>query len=111
MPRAQLRLDPRGERGFLHAFVDLKQMRVRFTDTDPDNFRSTFCRKRPDTSNGQKERAELDRAKFFTQREINVLRHITEERECQVHLRRISPTLNPPSQCYSVAGIERLTSN
>src|SRR6266436_9790173 len=91
MPRAQLRLDPRRERGFLHAFVDLKQMRVRSADTDPDNFRSTFCRKHPDTSNGQKERAELDHAKFFTQREINGLRHITEERERQVHLRRISP--------------------
>src|SRR6516162_9870995 len=91
MPRTQLRLDPCGERGFLHAFVDLKQMRVRFADTDPDNLRSTFCRKGSDTSNRQKERAELDRSKFFTQREINILRHIGEEREGQVHLRRISP--------------------
>ena len=34
MPWAQIRLQPGSERGFLDAFVDLKQMRVRLADAD-----------------------------------------------------------------------------
>src|SRR6266481_817132 len=51
MPGTQLRLQPSGERGFLHAFVDLEQMRVRFADADPNDFRSSLCRKCSDTAN------------------------------------------------------------
>jgi hypothetical protein len=39
MPRTKLRFDADGQRGFLYALVNLEQMRVRFADTDPDNFR------------------------------------------------------------------------
>ena len=42
MPRAKLRFDADGQRGFLHALVNLEQMRVRFADADPDNFRRGF---------------------------------------------------------------------
>ena len=41
MPWAKLRFDADGQRGFLHAFVNLEQMRMRFADADPDNFRRT----------------------------------------------------------------------
>jgi len=42
MPRPKLRFDADGQRGFLHALVNLEQMRVRFADADPDNFRRAF---------------------------------------------------------------------
>lgn len=42
MPGAKLRFDADGQRGFLNAFVNLEQMRVRFADADPDNFRRAF---------------------------------------------------------------------
>ena len=42
MPGAKLRFDTDGQRGFLHALVNLEQMRVRFADADPDNFRRAF---------------------------------------------------------------------
>ena len=47
-----------GERGFMHALVDLEQMWVRLADTDPNDFRSAFCRERSDADDGQKECAE-----------------------------------------------------
>ena len=62
MPGTKLRLETGSERGLLHSLVNLKQMRVCLTDTDPDNFRRTFCRKRSDADNGQEKRAELDRS-------------------------------------------------
>src|SRR5881628_3773861 len=65
MPRAQVRLQSGSERGFLHAFVDLEQMRMRLTHAYPNNFRSSFCGERPDTSNRQKEYTKLDCGEFF----------------------------------------------
>src|SRR6266446_3723081 len=66
-------------------------MRMRLPDADPDNFRSTLSGKGSDANNGQKESAELDRAEFFPQRKIDVVRHIAKETERQMHLRRIDP--------------------
>ena len=42
MPGAKLRFDADGQRGFLHALVNLEQMRVCFAEADPDNFRRPF---------------------------------------------------------------------
>src|SRR5438270_11974719 len=53
MPRFKLWFEPGSERGFLHALVNLEQMRVRLPDADPDNFRSPLCGKGPDPTNGQ----------------------------------------------------------
>ena len=68
MPRAKLRLEASGQRGFLHPFINLKQVRMRCTDADPDDFWRAFARKRSDANNGQKKGAELDCAEFFAQR-------------------------------------------
>src|SRR6266540_6880357 len=65
MPGAKLWFEPGSERGFLHALVNLEQMRMRLPDGDPDNFRGAFCGKDSNANNGQKEGAELDRAEFF----------------------------------------------
>jgi len=91
VPRSKLWLEPGSERGFLHALVNLKQVRMRLPDADPDNFRSAFCRKCPDANNRQKECAELDRAEFFPQPEIDVARHMAKETERQMHLSRVDP--------------------
>src|SRR4029077_10951063 len=91
MPWAQIRLQPGSERGFLDAFVDLKQMRVCLANPNPDNFRSAFCRKCSDAANRQEECAKLDRAELFAQRGIDIVWNIIEETECQVHLSRVSP--------------------
>ncbi len=91
MPGAQIRLQPGSERRFLHAFVDLKQMRVCVANADPNDFRSAFCRKCSDIANRQEERAKLDRAELFAQRGIDIVWNIIEETERQVHLSRVSP--------------------
>src|SRR5256885_16592083 len=43
MPGAKLWLDADGERGFLHTFVDLKEMWGCLTDADPNDFRRGLC--------------------------------------------------------------------
>src|SRR6266508_3341903 len=91
MPGAKLRLEAGSERGFLHAFVNLKQMGMRLTDTDPDDFRRTLCRERSDANNGQKERAERNCAELFPQFEIDFIRDFAKETERQMHLRRVGP--------------------
>ena len=91
MPRSELWFEPGSKRGFLHALVNLKQMRMRLPDADPDNFRSALCGKGSDANNRQKEGAELDRAEFFPQRKIDVIRHIAKETERQMHLSRVDP--------------------
>ena len=91
MPRTKLRLKAGSERGFLHALVNLKQVRVSFTDADPDYFQRTFCRKCSDANNRQKEGTELDYAEFFMQHKIGFIRDFTEETERQMHLRSIGP--------------------
>ena len=91
MPWTKFRLETSSERGFLHSLVNLKQVRVRLADADPDNFRSALCRERSDANNGQKEGAEFNYAEFFSQREIDFIRNIAVETERQMHLRGIGP--------------------
>ena len=91
MPRTKFRLETSSERGFLHSLVNLKQVRVRLADADPDNFRHPVCRERSDANNRQKKGAELDRAEFFAQRRIDIVWNIIEETERQVHLSSVTP--------------------
>ena len=81
MPRTKFRLETSSERGFLHSLVNLKQVRVRLADADPDNFWSAFREKRSDASDGQKECSKLNCAEFFAQHGIDILWHIVEETE------------------------------
>src|SRR5438874_1439325 len=67
-------------------------MRMRLANADPNNFRSAFCGKCSYALDGQKERAKLNGAEFFSQRSIDLIQHIIKETERQVHLSRVSPT-------------------
>jgi len=86
MPGAQVCFRPDGESGFLHALVELKQMRMTRADANPNDFRRTFRWKFAEAFDREKERAELDRAEFFAQGKIDIFRHIGEETESEVHL-------------------------
>jgi len=91
MPGTKLRLNADRERGFLHALVNLKEMRVRFPDADPDNFWRAFRRECSHSGHRQKECAKLDGAEFLAQRRIDIVWNIIEEAKRQVHLSRLSP--------------------
>src|ERR1043166_554064 len=52
MPGTKLWLQSSGERSFVHALVDLKQMWMRLANANPDNFWSAFCGERSDASDG-----------------------------------------------------------
>src|SRR5581483_555255 len=91
MPRAKVRLEARSERCLLHSLVNLKQVRMRFADADPDDFRRALCRKRSDPNNRQKKGAELNCTEFFSQGRFSFILDFIEETERQMHLRRIGP--------------------
>src|SRR4029077_7131352 len=91
MPGTKFRFETDSERGLLHALVNLKQVRVRLIDANPNNFRHTFCRKRSDANNGQKESAKLAHHKFFSAGKVGFIRDVAKETERQMHLRRIGP--------------------
>ena len=91
MPGAKLWLETGSQRGLLHPLVNLKQVRVRLPDADPNNFRRTPSRKRSDANNRQKESAELDDGEFFSQGRIMFIWDVAKETERQMHLRRIGP--------------------
>ena len=76
----------------MHALVDLKQMRMRLADADPNNLRSALCGKCSDSGDEQKERAELDRAESFPQPEVNIFLYVSEKAEGQMHLIGLHPT-------------------
>ena len=89
--KAKIRLEASCERGFLHALVDLEQMGMSFAHADPDNFRRAFRGKGSDACDGEKERAKLNGAEFFAQRNIGIVRNITEKTERQMNLLRVGP--------------------
>lgn len=79
MKRALLGFKTRLERGFLHALVNLEEMRMTGADSDPDDFRRTFRGKFSETENRKEKCFELDRAEFFAQPKINIFRHAFEK--------------------------------
>jgi hypothetical protein len=91
VPRAEIGFYAGGERCFLNTFVDLEQMRVPFTDADPNYFRGALRRKRADAGDRQKKRAKLDPAKFFAEGKIDNFGDVPEEPEREVHLVALAP--------------------
>ena len=86
MPRAQIGFEPDGQSRILHPFVKLKKMRMTLSNADPDDFRRTFRRKRPNALNGKEKCAELDRAQVFAQCTIDMIRYVGKETEREMHL-------------------------
>jgi len=65
MPWTQFGLDSDRERGFLDAFVKLKQMRMAGAGADPDYFHQSFRRKSANAFQRKEKCAELNRIEFF----------------------------------------------
>lgn len=91
MPRSQFRFDSNLKRGFLDAFVKLKQMRVTCADADPNNLHVALRRESSDFFDRQKECAKLNRAQFFAERKIDILRNVREKTEREMQLIARSP--------------------
>lgn len=91
MPRTQLWLEPGGKGRLLHAFVDLKEMRMTSTNSDPEDFRGTFCWKCAKTEYQQKECAELDQTELFSKSGIQFGRHVAEKTKCKMQQVRVGP--------------------
>ena len=53
--RTEIRLEPNGEKRFLNALVELKQMRMAGADADPDDLRPALGRERSNTGHRKKE--------------------------------------------------------
>lgn len=91
MPGTQFGLESNGERRFLYAFVKLKQVRMAGADSNPDYFHRSFWWKCSNALDRQKKSAKFDRAQFFTERELDLLKNIREKAESQMHLVAYSP--------------------
>ena len=92
MPRSQIGGETDSERRVLDAFVKLKKMRMACANADPDNFRRTFGGKCSDSFDRQKESVKLNRLEFFAQCKVDILRHVGEKPECEMHLIADCPT-------------------
>ena len=86
MKRPQLGLEPRVERGFLHAFVQLKKMRMPGADPNPKNVRAPFTGKSAEAGNGKEERFPRDGFQILLERLFHIARNVAEKAECQMHL-------------------------
>ena len=61
MPGAKLRLQADLKRGFLNPFMQLKKMRMRLANADPNDFHHTLGWKRPNVFYRQKKWAKFNR--------------------------------------------------
>ena len=86
MPRPQIGQQSDSERGFLDAFVKLKEMRMACANTDPNNLDHAFGWKCSNAFNRQKECAKFNCLEFFAQSKIDILGDVGKKSESQVHL-------------------------
>ena len=61
-PGTQFGFESDFQRCFLDTFVQLKEMRMALSHTDPNYFHQSFWRKCPNAFDRKKERTEFDRA-------------------------------------------------
>ena len=86
MPRSQIGKQPDSERGFLDAFVQLKEVWMACANTDPNNLDHAFGRKCSNSFDRQKERTKFNRLEFFAQSKIDIVGDVGKKSESQVHL-------------------------
>jgi hypothetical protein len=91
MPRAQLRLQAGAERGFLHTFVHVVELRVTIADTGPDDVRPALRRKRAHTLYGHEEGGEADGRELLAQRLLGDRADVTKEADGEVNLLGFEP--------------------
>ena len=67
MPRAQIRLDPGGQSGVRHSFVQLKKMRMSAANANPDDVRPASRRESAESVKRQEERSKMNREQLRAQ--------------------------------------------
>src|SRR3954451_17693809 len=67
MPRSKLWFQTGAKNRFVHAFVNLEQMRMCISDADPQNLRSPLRRKSSRSHDWQKKRMKFDRRESLLQ--------------------------------------------
>ncbi|MEY2557488.1 MAG: hypothetical protein QOE34_913 [Verrucomicrobiota bacterium] len=91
MKRAQIGLESRSDRGFLHPLVELKKMRMAVADSNPKNVRTSFAGKCPKAANGKEESFPLDRVEIFLEGFFSLVRNVAEKTKSEMHLFRREP--------------------
>jgi len=86
MPRTQIGLEPNGQGRVLNPLVKLKEMRMAFSDADPDYFHHSLRRKRSDSFDRQKKCAKFDCLEFLAQRKNDILRYLGKKTEREMDL-------------------------
>jgi hypothetical protein len=86
MPRAKIWLEGSGERGVGHAFVQLEQVRMSVTDTEPDNFRAAFGGEGSDPVERKKKARESNREQLAAQLLLSFGCHISDKRKREMKL-------------------------
>ena len=67
-------------------------MRMSRADADPDNFHHSSRRKCSDSVNRQKKRVKFNRAEFFAQGKIDILRDVGKKTEREMNLIHGTPS-------------------
>ena len=86
MPGSQIGLEPGGECGVGHLFVQLKEVRMTVANPEPENFRPPFRRKSAEPVQRKKERTEMDGAKVDAQFFLRFRIDVAEEGEREMNL-------------------------
>ncbi len=86
MPGAKIRLQPGNERGVLHTFMQLKEMRVRFADTDPNYFWPALGRKNSNPGDREKKWSDSNRGERLAEFRLGIGIHIAKKAQGQMHL-------------------------
>ena len=86
MPWTQVWFQSDRERGLLHAFVKLKEMRMALADSDPDYFHWPFGRKCSNAFDRKEKRAKPNHFQFFPERTIDIFANVGKKTQSQMDL-------------------------
>src|SRR6266699_4504696 len=92
MPRPQIRLETCGQRCVLHAFVQVKKLRMPCSDSDPDHLRLATSRKTSHSLQRKKKWGHANRPQIFAQDFFGGSFDVSEETQRQMYLLRLHPT-------------------
>ena len=91
VPRAKFGFEPSGERCFLDAFVDLKQVWMSGADTDPNDFGRTFRRERAGADDREEKGVELNGLELFAQNFFDCPLDVPKKSDSEMKLVASSP--------------------
>jgi hypothetical protein len=106
VPRSQIRFESRAEHGVGDSFVQLEEMRMPRADSDPDDFRSAFCRKSAESGNREEERRKADGEQISAQFFLRLALDVAKKSEREMHLLQGEPAHTAqvriePNECES----------